>query len=59
VALVRIWNADLILKCAAHPSLKIWDAKNRHLGTITQLCQAISSQLRQLVKQQYLLHVPS
>jgi len=36
------------------------DAKNRHLGTIPQLCQAISSQLRhvstigkKLVKQQY------
>ena len=40
-------------------------AKNRHLGTIAQLCQAISSQLRhvstigkKLVKQQYLLHMP-
>ena len=40
------------------------DAKNRHLGTIPQLCWAISSQLRhvstigkKLVKQQYLLHV--
>jgi len=37
-------------------------AKNRHLGTITQLCRAISLQLRQvltigkkLVKQQYVL----
>jgi len=37
--------------------------KNRHLGTIPQLCRAISSQLRhisiigkKLVKQQYLLH---
>ena len=37
-------------------------AKNRHLGTIAQLCRAISSQLRhvstigkKLVKQQYLL----
>jgi len=41
------------------------DAKNRHLGTIPQLCQAISLQLRhvstirtKLVKQQYLLHGP-
>jgi len=41
-------------------------AKNRHLGTIAQLCQAISSQLRhiltigkKLVKQQYLLHMSS
>ena len=39
-------------------------AKNRHLGTILQLCQAISLQLRhvstigkKLVKQQYLLHM--
>jgi len=39
-------------------------AKNRNLGTIAQLCRAISSQLRhlstivkKLVKQQYLLHV--
>ena len=40
------------------------DAKNRHLGTIPQLCWAISSQLRhvstigkKLVKQQYLHHI--
>ena len=39
-------------------------AKNRHLGTITQFCRAISSQLRhvstigkKLVKQQYLLYM--
>jgi len=39
--------------------------KNRHLGTIAQLCRAISSQLRQestigkmFVKQQYLLQCP-
>jgi len=38
--------------------------KNRHLGTIAQLCRAMSLQLRhvptigeKLVKQQYLLHV--
>ena len=42
------------------------DAKNRHLGTIPQICRAISSQLRhvptigkKLVKQQYLLHISS
>jgi len=43
------------------------DAKNRHLRTIAQLCQAVSSQLRhvstigkkKLVKQQYLPHVSS
>ena len=41
------------------------DSKTRHLGTITQLCRAISLQLRhvstigkKLVKQQYLLHIP-
>jgi len=56
------------MKCAARGSLKIQNAKmtrkNRHLGTIPQLCQAISSQLRhvstigkKLVKQQYLLHM--
>ena len=38
-------------------------AKNRHLGTIPQLCRAISSQLRhvltieKIVKQQYLLYM--
>jgi len=41
-------------------------AKNRHLGTIAQLCRAISSQLRhestvakKLVKQRYVLHISS
>jgi len=41
-------------------------AKNRHLGTIAQLCRAISLQLRhmstigkKLVKQQYVLHMSS
>ena len=42
VALVRIWNAGL--KCAAHGSLEIQDAKmlqkNRHLRTIAQLLSA-------------------
>ena len=39
-------------------------AKNRHLGTIAQLCRAISSQLRhvltigkKIIKQQYVLHM--
>jgi len=39
-------------------------AKNRHLGTIAQLCRAMSSQLKhvstsgkKLVKQQYLPHM--
>ena len=50
VALVRIWNAGL--KHVARGSLKIQDAKmrqkNRDLGTIPQLCRAISSQLRHI-----------
>jgi len=64
VALVQIYNAGL--KCAARSSLKIQDAKIRHLHTITQLCWAICSQLRhvstigkKLVKQQYLHHMSS
>jgi len=44
VALVRIKNASL--QCTARGSLKIQDAKSCHLGTIAQLCQAVSSQLR-------------
>jgi len=51
------------LKCAALGSLEMQDAKNRHLRTIAQLYQAISSQLRCIltigkkrVKQQYLPH---
>jgi len=63
VALVRIPNTGL--KCAAHSSMEMLDAKKkspkiRRLGTIAQLCRAISSQLRhvskigkELVKQQY------
>jgi len=43
VALVRI-NAGL--KYAARGSLQMQDAKNRRLGTIAQLCRAISLQLR-------------
>ena len=47
VALVRISDAGL--KPAARGSLKTQDAKevakNRHLGTIAQLCRAMSSQL--------------
>ena len=44
VALVRISDAGL--KHAALGSRQMQDAKNRHLGTIAQLCRAISSQLR-------------
>ena len=46
VALVQIQDAGP--NVAARSSLKIQDAKNRHLHTIEQLCQAISSQLRHL-----------
>jgi len=50
VALVRISNAGL--KYAARGSLEMQDPKKspkiRHLGTIAQLCRAISSQLRHI-----------
>jgi len=50
VALVRIQNA--CLKCAAHGSLEMQDPKKSpkicHLGTVVQLCQAISSQVRHI-----------
>jgi len=65
VALVRItmqvWN---LLHAARwkHRTQKV--AKNRHLGTIAQLCRPISSQLwhvstigKNLIKQQYVLHM--
>ena len=43
-------NLESGLKCAACDSLKIQDAKKspkiRHLGTIAQICQAVSSQLK-------------
>jgi len=62
VAFVRIYDAGL--KCAACGSLQIQNEKNRHLGTIAQLCRAISSQLRHVstigkksIKQQYLLYM--
>jgi len=51
------------LQCAARVSLVMQDPKNRHLGTIAQLCRAISSQLwhvstiGKIVKQQYFLHM--
>jgi len=42
------------------------DTKNRHLGTIAQLCRAVSSQVKhvptigkKLVKQQYVVHMSS
>jgi len=62
VALVQILNAGL--KSAARGSQEILDAKNRHFGTIAQLCRVISLELRhasiigkKFVKQQYLLHM--
>ena len=66
VALVRIWNTGL--KRTARGSLEMQDTKKspkiRHLGTITQLCRAISLHLRhmstignKLVKKQYLPHM--
>jgi len=66
VALVRIWDAGL--KRAEGGSLKNTGRKKspkiRHLGAITQICRAISSQLRHVstigkkfVKQQYLPHM--
>jgi len=33
------------MQCAACGSLEMQDPKNRHLGTIAQLCRAIPSQL--------------
>jgi len=39
-------NLKAGLKCAARGSLKIQDAKNRHLHSIEQLCRAISLQIR-------------
>jgi len=51
MALVRIYNAGM--KFAARGSLQIEGpkkvAKNRHLGTIPQLCRAISLQLRHVL----------
>jgi len=32
--------------CCTRGSLEIQDAKNRHVGTIAQLCRAVFSQLR-------------
>jgi len=42
-------NLEWGLKCAARRSLEMKDAKIRHLGTIVQLCRAISSQLRHIL----------
>ena len=58
---MQVWN---LLHAARGNAGRKNVAKNRHLGTIAQLCRAISSQLRhistigkKLVKQQYVLHM--
>ena len=55
---------EMSLKCAARGSLEMHDAKSRHLGTIAQICRAISSQRshvltieKKFIKQQYLLYM--
>jgi len=65
VALVRIWSEMCCTWLAENTARKKWP-KIRHLGTITQLCWAVSFQLRhvlrigkKLVKRQYLLHMSS
>jgi len=57
-------NLECMSEMCCTRSLKIQDAKNRHFGTIGQLCRAISSQLRhvstigkKLFKQQYVLQM--
>ena len=58
---MHVWNVRYAAGCK-YRTQKV--AKNCHLGTIAQLCRAISSQLRhvstigkKLVKQQYLLYM--
>jgi len=58
---MQVWNVLHAARCKYRTQKVV---KNRHLGTITQLCQAISSQPRhvstigkKIVKQQYLLHM--
>ena len=58
---MQVWN---VLHTARLKYRKQKVAKNRHVGTIPQLCRAISSQLRHVstiwkkfVKQQYLIHM--
>ena len=58
---MQVWN---VLHSARWKYRTQKVAKNRHLGTIAQLCWAISSQLRhvstigkKLVQQQYVLHM--
>ena len=58
---MQVWN---VLHVARWNTGRKNDAKNRHLGTIPQLCRAISLQLRhvsttgkKLVKHQYMFHM--
>jgi len=58
---MQVWN---VLRAARRKSGRKKVAKNRHLGTIAQLCRAISSQIRhvstvgkKLVKERYLIHI--
>jgi len=58
---MQVWKVLHAARCKCRTQ-KV--AKNRHLGTIPQLCRAISSQLRhvstigkKLIKQQYLLYM--
>ena len=60
---MQIWN---VLHAARWNTGRKKVAKNRHLGTIAQLCRAISSQLmhvsiirKRIVKQQYVLYMSS
>jgi len=60
---MQVWN---VLHAARWKYRTQKIAKNRHLGTIAQMCRAISSQLRhistigkKLVKQQYVLQMSS
>jgi len=60
---MQVWN---VLHAAGWKYRTQKIAKNRHLGTIAQICRAISSQLRhvstigkKLLKQLYLLHASS
>ena len=46
VALVQIYSA--CLKCAARSSMEMQVPKNCHMGTIAEICRAVSSQLRHI-----------
>jgi len=59
---MQVWNVLHAARCKYRTQKR---RENHHLGTIAQLCRAISLQLRhvstigkKIVKQQYLLHMP-